>query len=150
MLVLILTQVACEIGEGRSALYNHLVLRVESNRTRAEIGKPIHVRFSITNGGTQYTYVVESTDTPVMDITIRSRSSGSVNLTWSSQNPDKVAHRLEWKPGESKVIEMVWTPTQEDILIGVVHIVGFAGLLYQDSKIIQSTNVDVCASNVCR
>jgi hypothetical protein len=94
--------------------------------------------------------VIESKGIPVMDITIRSRSSGSINLAWSAQNPDKVAHRLEWKLGESKVIEMVWTPKQEDILIGVVHIVGFAGLLYQDSKIIQSTNVDVCASNVCR
>ena len=105
-------------------------------------------RFTVTNaGGNTW---LESPTTPVMDITIQSRSSGSINLAWSNQNPDKVAHRLEWKLGESKVIEMVWTPKQEDILIGVVHIVGFAGLLYQDSKIIQSTNVDVCASNVCR
>jgi hypothetical protein len=71
-------------------------------------------------------------------------------LAWSDQNPDKVAHRLEWKPGESKTIEWVWIPRQEDIASGYYQDVFLGGLLYSESKIIQSANVTVCASNFCR
>jgi hypothetical protein len=52
-----------------------------------------------------------------MDIVVQ-LDSGPDLLTWSSQNPDKVQHRLEWKLGETKTIGWVWTPKPEDIASG--------------------------------
>lgn len=143
-----LTQTGCDVGLRHTASYNYLLLELHSNRSQAKVDESIHVRFTVTNTGQQST-VVESQDTPVMDIVAGVTVDGKL-LTWSSQNPNMVAHRLEWKPGESKVIELVWTPKQEDIVIGAFHDVHLAGRLYKDSKSIQSAGVDVCASDVCR
>lgn len=150
MLVLLLLQVACKMGASHSAVYNDLVLQVQSSSTRVEIGKPIQVRFSIANTGlNKHTYVIESSDTPVMDIVVQI-VGGSDLFTWSSQNPDKVAHRLEWKPGESKTIELVWVPRPEDIASGYYKDVFLSGRLYFTGKNVQSAYVQVCASNFCR
>ena len=144
-----LTQTGCDAGLRHTASYNYLLLELNSSRSQVKVGERVQVRFTIRNTGQQST-MVESTDTPVMDIVVSSVGSGNVFLAWSVQNPDKVAHYLEWRPGESKTIEIVWTPRQEDIAIGVFHNVPLAGILNGDSKIVQSASVDVCASNVCR
>jgi len=149
LILALLLQVACETGESNSAVYNDLVLRFESNRTRAEAGKPVHMRFSVKNGGSQ-PIVIDSKNLPVMDIVVIPQFGQEILLSWSAQNPDKVAHRLEWKPGESKIIELVWTPKQEDIYIGAVRIIYLAGYLYENSRFAQSADVMLCASNVCR
>jgi hypothetical protein len=106
------------------------------------------MRFKVENTR-DYTIVLESPTTPVMDMLIHV-VGGPDLLTWSSQNPDKVQHRLEWKPGETKTIEWVWIPRPEDIASGYYRDVFLGGLLYQGGKIIQSANVQVCASNFCR
>jgi hypothetical protein len=92
--------------------YDTLGLWLESDRTRAQIGIPIQIRYAVKNMG-ERTWILESLDTPVMDINVQI-PGGSVVLNWASQNPDKVSHRLEWQPGESKTIELVWTPKQEE------------------------------------
>ena len=84
-----------------------------------------------------------------MDISVKV-AGGPRLLTWSSQHPDKVAHRLEWKPGESKTIEFVWIPKPEDIAQGYYKDVFLTGLLYSNGTIVQSAGVTVCASNFCR
>lgn len=150
MLALLLLQVACEMGARHSAVYNDLLLQVQSNSTRAEVGKPIQIRFVITNTGiNKHTYVLESPTTPVMDILIHV-VGGPDLVTWSSQNPDKVQHRLEWKPGETKTIEWVWIPREEDIAVGYYKDVALVGILSSGSKSVQNASVVVCASNFCR
>jgi len=150
VLVLILLQVACEMGASHSAVYNDLLLRVQTNSTRAEVGKPIQVRFTITNTGiNKHTYILESSTTPVMDIVV-DVVGGPELLAWSAQNPDKVQHRIEWKPGESKTIELIWIPKPEDIASGYYKDIFLTGLLYTDGKIVQDAGVTVCASNYCK
>jgi hypothetical protein len=148
MILALFGQVACKTGPSHSAVYNDLVLRLESNNNRAEVGKPIQVRFSITNGGSQ-SFMIESQDTPVMDIVVQI-VGGPDLFAWSTQNPDKIAHRLEWKPGESKTIELVWIPRPEDIASGYYKDVFLSGRLYSNEKNVQSAYVRVCASNICR
>lgn len=106
------------------------------------------MRFTIKNTGSEST-VVESKDTPVMDISVSVVGDGTL-LVWSEQNPDQVSHHLEWKPGESKVIEWSWTPKEDDIYIGAFHNFFLSGSLSENSKVVQAADVMVCASNVCR
>lgn len=112
LLLLLLLQTACDGGESDAAVYNDLVLRLHADQSRAQVGKPIHMQFSVTNEGTQ-PYTLESKQIPVMDIDVEEAGTQQVYLRWSAQHPDEVAHRLEWKPGESKVIELVWTPNRD-------------------------------------
>jgi len=130
------------------ARYNYLILKLESDRSVARVGEPVRIRFSITNEGGDTS--LESPTTPVMDIVVSPMGSSEVLLTWSAQNPDKDFHHLEWKPGESKTIELVWIPRPEDIASGYYHDVHFSGILNKDSKFIQAAGVTVCASNFCR
>gem|GEM_PF-6565854 len=153
ILLSLVTQTGCDssrVGLRASALAYPLQLEFYADRSRAVVGEPIHIRFTVTNiHQQQRSWVEESPDTPVMDISVKV-VGGPRLLAWSDQNPDKVAHRLEWKPGEVKVIEWVWIPKQEDIASGYYQDVFLTGLLYSDSKIIQSAGVTVCASNFCR
>lgn len=77
-----------------------------------------------------------------MDIVVQ-LDSGPDLLTWSSQNPDKVQHRLEWKPGETKTIGWVWTPKPEDIASGYYQDAWLSGRLYWNGRIIQSAGISV-------
>jgi hypothetical protein len=129
--------------------FGTLVLRLQTNVSKkVQAGQPVHIRFSVTNEGSR-DWVLESPDTPVMDIVV-DVVGGENLLTWSSQNPDKVAHRLEWKPGESKTIEWVWIPKEEDIAVGYYKNVAIVGRLSSGSKSVQNASVVVCASNFCR
>lgn len=147
-LTFVLMQMGCGTGLRGTAGVDHLLLQTESNRSRAQADAPIQIRFTITNTGQNH-IVVESPDTPVMDIVV-DVVGGPELFSWSGQNPDKVAHRLEWKPGESKTIELVWVPKPEDIADGYFKDVFLTGLLYSEGKIVQSAGVTVCASNFCR
>lgn len=151
-LILLLTTVtfasACAPTQRDVAVFSGLVLQFEADRSRVGVGDRVNMRFKVENTR-DYTIVLESPTTPVMDMLIHV-VGGPDLLTWSSQNPDKVQHRLEWKPGETKTIEWVWIPRPEDIASGYYRDVFLGGLLYQGGKIIQSANVQVCASNFCR
>jgi hypothetical protein len=141
-------QIGCNpSAQMHTAKYNYLILKLWSDRSRARVGEPVRIRFTITNeGGDTW---IESPTTPVMDISVKV-VGGPRLLTWSSQNPDKVQHRIEWRPGETKTIEWAWVPKPEDIAYGYYQDVFLTGLLYQDGEIIQSAGVTVCASNYCR
>ncbi len=125
-----------------------LHLGVSSNYSRVKPGNNVRIRFGVRNKGNE-TIVLESPDTPVMDIRVKV-VGGPELLTWSSQNPDKVSHRIEWKPGESKVIELTWLVRQEDVTYGHPYDIDLAGFLNSNSKSIQAAGISVCASNVCQ
>ena len=131
------TQSGCNLfnpAKMHTAKYNYMILRLSSDRSVAQIGEPVNVRFTITNeGGDTW---IASPNTPVMDIVASSMDSAEILLTWSSKNPDKVSHRLEWKPGESKMIELTWIPKQGDVYIGYRRDIHFSGVLNSDSKLI--------------
>jgi len=149
MILVIYTQVACfEKGLSDRAPYGDLGLFFESNRSQARVGEPMQMRFSVINHGNQPT-VIESPDTPVMDIVVQVVGGPDV-FTWSSQNPDKITHRLEWKPGESKTIELVWIPQSEDIAVGYYRDVFLYGYVTSVPLGARSAGVRVCASNFCR
>ncbi len=95
-----------------------LSLRLTTNRSEVAVGQSVHMQFTITNTRHQ-TEVVETKDRPVMDITVDDAASHNTLLSWSSQHPDQVAHRLEWQPGESKTIELTWTATEAQIPMNV-------------------------------
>lgn len=147
-LILVLMQMGCGTGLRDTAGVDHLLLQIESNRARAQADVPIQIRFTITNTGQNH-IVAESPTTPVMDILIHV-VGGPDLLSWSSQNPDRVQHRIEWKPGESKTIEWVWIPREEDIASGYYKNVALVGRLSSGSKSVQNASVVVCASNFCR
>ncbi|MGB8644241.1 MAG: hypothetical protein WCF84_03335 [Anaerolineae bacterium] len=86
------------------------------------------MKFIVWNQGFQ-PVVIESRDGPVMDISIQDGISKDILVSWSAQYPEKVAHHLEWKPGEIKTIEMDWTATREQ----ATRNVSGAGLLNQGS-----------------
>jgi len=141
-------QTACDTGQRHVSGIDSLVLEVWSSRSRAQVGQLIQIKFTITNRGRNH-IVLESPDTPVMDIVVSPYGSDEIFLKWSDQNPDQVAHRLEWKPGESKTIELVWTPKPGETWYGATRYVGISGKLYRNSKSVQSAGVMICASNAC-
>jgi hypothetical protein len=148
VLSVVLLQTACDTGLKQVSGIDSLVLEFRSNQSRARVDEQIQMGFTITNRG-QNRIIIESQGTPVMDISV-DVVGGEQILSWSNQNSDKVTHQIEWKPGESKVIEWIWVPKQEDIYTGAFHDVFLTGLLYKDGKIVQSAGVTVCASNYCR
>jgi hypothetical protein len=131
-------------GLNQTTAYGSLILTFEADRSQVRVGEPVHMRFTIKNVGSK-PWVIESQDTPVMDIRVDVVGDGTL-LTWSVQNPAQVSHRLEWKPGESKVIEWSWTPKQGDVYSGAEHDIGLIGVLFGG----QAAGVRVCASDVCR
>ncbi len=134
--VLMTMQMACgplfDRGMSRSAVYNSLVLRFQTDRSWAQVGESVHMQFTVQNGGGQ-PVVIESTHEPVMQIIVEDVLSHKVFLLWSVQNPDKVSHRLEWQPSESKTIELTWTAPQEEFGRGVF----LTGTLSEGTEIVQ-------------
>lgn len=145
----IIIQTACDTGLRETQVtLTYLYLTFESDRAKAQIGEPVLMRFTVTNTGKQ-PIVLESKDKPVMDIVVRV-AGGGVLLSWSERNPHQIAHRMEWRPGESKVIELVWIPKQDDVYVGAYHDVFLSGILNDDSIPLQGVGVRLCASNFCR
>lgn len=144
---------SCTIGPTDKAIsgtaeLDDLVLKLETNRSQAHVGEPVQIRYTVTNTGTR-TQVVESNDKPAMDIVVKVMGDGNLQV-WSVEHPDKVTHRLEWQPGESKTIEWAWTPKEGDILIGGDHDVFLTGIVYRNSQSLQAAGVRICASNICQ
>ncbi len=94
------------------------------------VGQPVTIRFTVHNSGKERTTIYERTGKPVMDIiagTSPVREGDPPRPRWSDGKPMTTElTRLELKPGESRVIEMIWTPGQEDKHISV----GIAGRVW--------------------
>ncbi len=82
------------------------------------VGQPVTIRFTVRNDGKERTTVYERNGKPVMDIiagTSPVREGDPPRPRWSdgkALTPELT--RLELKPGEARVIEMIWTPSQRD------------------------------------
>jgi hypothetical protein len=134
-------------GLSQTTNYDTLVLKFEADHFLVRVGEPMHIRFTIKNVGSK-PWVIESEDTPIMDITVQIPGSPAF-FNWASQYPDKISHRLEWKPGESKTLELTWTPSQEDFAHNDLPAFYLGGNLYVNSKIMQGASVIVCTTQTC-
>lgn len=135
-------------GATHKSGYDALYLQLEVDHTLAQAGKPIQMRFTVQNTS-EHAWIIESPDTPVIDIVVQGEDR-QVLLTWSSQNSDKMSHRIEWKSGETEIIELTWIPKQEELRVGPYYDIYVSGRLNQNSKLVQSTTIRVCASDICR
>jgi hypothetical protein len=145
---IVLTLTACKMentGLSQTTSINHLFLTFNSNHSRVRVGDTVQMRFTITNRD-QQPIVIESRDRPVLDILI-APAGGDVIRSWSTENPDKVSHRVEWKPSESKTLEFVWNVTEEDRLSPLIYLIG---TIHIDPNIEQSAYVTVCLEGFCR
>ena len=139
VLALILSQTAC--GESQSATapyFGGMILKIESDRSSLKNGESVHTKFRATNTGSQ-PIAIESQDTPVLDIIVEEVPSRRKLASWANQYPDKVSHYMEWKPGESKVIELTWTYSGHESLFADV-----GGFLYENSRGAQIAGVRLC------
>jgi hypothetical protein len=144
VILFILTQAACTTWrQTQDARINNLLLRFEWNAESVKVGETIQMRFIAENTG-QSPIVYESADTPVLDITVQEVHSPKLVLSWSSQNPDKAAHRIEWGAFERKVLELQWTPGDDFQYGRLVHI---GGHLSENSRIIKSVGTTICAGS---
>jgi hypothetical protein len=154
VLALLLMQSACIAAMSHTEIYHtYLLLKIESDHSRVQVGEAIHIRFTTRNTGNE-PIVVEYQDTPVMDIVILGIGD-QVLASWSSRNPEQLSHRLEWKPGESKTIELIWIPTQADYdageyyrPLGVSRIYA-SGDLYENFKLVKSAGFGLCFKTRC-
>lgn len=112
------------------------LMKIEVDHSSAKVGEPVHIRLTTTNDG-QQPYVVESKDRPVLDIVVKEVNSDKISFSWAAQNPDKVLNHIEWKPGESIVIETVWIPPQEENG-ELQHLAGFLSI---NSEVVQSAGI---------
>jgi hypothetical protein len=103
------------------------------------------MQFTVTNN-CQKLIVIESTDSPVLDIVVTALPMGNIIRQWSVENPDKVSHHMEWKPGESHEIEMTWTVSPTDK--GGLRI-ALSGDVNSGSTIFGSAAVGVCPVGSC-
>lgn len=144
---LLIALAGCSNGQSDTVRQDHLVLKLESNQSRAHVGEPVQIRFTITNTDRE-PIEIESKNAPVMDIYVEVVGDGPL-LTWSGLFPDQVSHRLRWQPGESKVIELTWIPKPGDIYDGEYHDIYLTGSLTRESGG-TGAGVRICASNFCR
>jgi len=133
-------------GEKSITSYNELILQFEVDQIEVPVGGVVRMRYAVRNTGERL-WVIDSKDTPVLDIIVEKPPFGQILMTWSSQNPDKALHRVEWQPGETKLLELVWTPDEEFRYGRLVHL---TGTLSKNSKIVQSVGVTICAGPACR
>lgn len=133
---------ACEKGQSATTGYNYLSLTLRANRSSCvQIGESVQISLTASNTG-QEVIVHESPTLPVLDIGVRSSLSQALDTSWSTQNPDKVLHRVEWKPGETKTLELVWTVPPANYAPG--HRIAIDGFLSEGSEVITSSGVELC------
>lgn len=136
--ILLLLQTACD-SQNTTARYDiDLVLKIESDRSSLKSGESMHIRFTTTNTGSR-SIIIDSQDTPVLDIVVEEVPSRQRLASWSDRNPDKVSHRVEWKPGESKVMELTWTYSGK-----ASPYADSVGLLSGNSRMLQAASVRLC------
>lgn len=123
-------------GLSNIARYDYLTLKIETDRSWAKVGESVQIRLTVTNNWNQV-YTIESKAQPVLDLVVEDAASNQILLSWVKQNPDQASHHVEWKPGESIILEMVWTPSQEEY--GRVHHI--SGLLSEGSKYVQGASI---------
>ncbi len=133
-----------DIEQSATSAVDHLVLTFKSNHSRVKVGDTVQMQFTVTNTG-QEPIVLESSDRPVLDLVV-AVPGGYILRRWSSENPDMVSHRIEWKPGESHTLEMTWTVSSEDKLD--IRI-GLSGDVNSGSATIQSVGVVLCLEGFC-
>ncbi len=125
-------------GKSAVAGYDNLGLTLQVDQTRGEVGRPVHITFTITKfkKGNYDIGVVESGSEPVMDIFVG--YADTPYALWSEQQPPgAIPHRLDLKISESKTIQMTWVPDQraDD---KPIHI---QGILRRGGKMVQSADL---------
>ncbi len=132
--------VACnpifDTGVTNTGAYNNLVVKIQVNRSFARVGESLQIRLTTINDANQ-PIVIESKDKFVLDIIVEDLGNRQILTSWSAQNPDKATHRIEWKPGETKTMEIDWVPRPEEN----DRVVGIVGILSEASKIRQAPSV---------
>ncbi len=94
---------------GATTLDNLLLVLWVSHRS-VDVNQPVTIRFTVRNEGKQ-TVIYDRKDKPVMDILI---PGGIPAVRWSDGKPlTPELSRLELKPGEVRIIEMIWRPGEE-------------------------------------
>ncbi|MBI4786652.1 MAG: hypothetical protein HY782_06360 [Chloroflexi bacterium] len=87
-----------------------LALILWTSHRNVNVNQPVTIRFTVRNEGKQ-TVVYDRKDKPVADILI---PGGFPKVRWSDGKPlTAELTRLELKPGESRVLEMIWAPGPE-------------------------------------
>lgn len=115
---------ACNPLEGASdnrgtANYGLVGLELKADHKILKAGDVLRVTFRVENGYKKEVQVFESKDTPVLNIFIES------GPTWSVENPDKMQHRLELKPGEGVESDLTWAvPNDQSLVRRSLSVVG--------------------------
>lgn len=93
---------------------SNLALNIHADQKEGTMGKPVHIRFKVTNTGRVKTgepEIIELENKPVMDI--RVMYAGTDYALWSAQQPaNSNLNRLELASGESRTIEFTWIPDE--------------------------------------
>lgn len=137
---------SAETVQSAGAAYNQLGLLIELGRSDCvQIGVPVPIQFTVKNYA-RSPITIESRDKPVMDIYIRMTNLSREPISWSSENPSQVVHRLVWQPGDSKSIEMTWTVPAGEYPPG--QTISIDGVLSEDQTQSQTggqaASLDVC------
>jgi len=88
-----------------------LTLILWASHRSLNVNQPITIRFTARNDGKQ-TVIYDRRNKPVIGISVGNMDNPTAQ--WSDGKPlTPEITRLELKPGESKVIEMIWKPGEE-------------------------------------
>ncbi len=132
--------IACG-GATETTQYQDLVLRIQTNRTTARIGEEVQVHFTVTNTGKQPVQI-NSENEPAMDVRVYDAGSEELFVSWAALHPDQAAKTLVWQPGETKTVDVQWTPTEKEYYIS--RPIYLSGYLREDSKIVQDASLLIC------
>lgn len=127
--------------------YKSLVLKIEASASEVAPGDSLQIRFTITNKGNQPVVIVNDRK-PIMDILIMAPPNNQKVWMWSEEHPEQVNHHLIWQPGESKVIETVWIPTDQDSRFSRRPI-GLGGIFNDDPSLPPSVVIPIAEVNIC-
>ena len=96
--------------QSNATTLNTLVLILWTSHRNVNVNQPVTIRFTVKNEGKQMA-VYDSGSRPVADILI---PGGIPKIRWSDGKPlTPDLTRLELKPGESRILEMIWAPGPE-------------------------------------
>lgn len=144
-IVLMSSACTANTAQTRTTGVDCIELTFKSSHSQIKLGDAVQMQFTVTNN-CQKLIVIESTDSPVLDIVVTALPMGNIIRQWSVENPDKVSHHMEWKPGESHEIEMTWTVSPTDK--GGLRI-ALSGDVNSGSTIFGSAAVGVCPVGSC-
>lgn len=116
-----------------------IIRAVPSGQRCLQAGDSLQIQYTVIDDSKQ-SIILESTEQPILNVTIAEGHSMKVVYTWSDQKPDQVLRHIEWQPGESRGIEMQWNVPQNDKVSGYI----IQGELSRGAKIIQVVPVNLC------